>query len=139
MVAASVAQQRFQMLLVGAFALLVFVLAVVGTYGVTAYGVSDRNDARTSARGGAGPHQREPGVRVGAAGLLAHGRPTPCNPRYKRRARSPLATTSSDPPMSAATAIQSVAQPPVASTRNTAFTSSDATTFCFTIPSVRRE
>lgn len=42
MVAASVAQQRFQTLLVGAFGLLVFVLAVVGTYGVTAYGVGER-------------------------------------------------------------------------------------------------
>ncbi len=42
MMAASVAQQRFQMFLVGAFGLLVFVLAVLGTYGVTAYGVSER-------------------------------------------------------------------------------------------------
>ena len=42
MVAASVAQQRFQTLLVGAFGLLVFALAVLGTYGVTAYGVGER-------------------------------------------------------------------------------------------------
>jgi putative ABC transport system permease protein len=40
--ARSVAQQRFQTLLVGAFSLLVFVLAVVGTYGVASYGVSER-------------------------------------------------------------------------------------------------
>ncbi|MGH7720226.1 MAG: FtsX-like permease family protein, partial [Gemmatimonadaceae bacterium] len=40
----SVAQQRFQMLLVGAFSLLVFALAVIGTYGVTSYGVSERTN-----------------------------------------------------------------------------------------------
>ncbi len=44
MVSGSVAQQRFQMLLVGAFSLLMFVLAVLGTYGVTAYGVTERTD-----------------------------------------------------------------------------------------------
>jgi putative ABC transport system permease protein len=44
MVAGSVAQQRFQMLLVGAFSLLMFALAIVGTYGVTAYGVSERTN-----------------------------------------------------------------------------------------------
>jgi len=44
MVAGSVAQQRFQMLLIGAFSLLMFVLAIVGTYGVTAYGVSERTN-----------------------------------------------------------------------------------------------
>lgn len=38
----SVAQQRFLMLLVGSFSLLVFALAVVGTYGVVSYGVSER-------------------------------------------------------------------------------------------------
>jgi predicted permease len=38
----SVAQQRFQLLIVGAFSLLVFTLAVVGTYGVASYGVSER-------------------------------------------------------------------------------------------------
>lgn len=42
LVARSVAQQRFQMLLVSAFSLLVFVLAAIGTYGVTSYGVSER-------------------------------------------------------------------------------------------------
>jgi putative ABC transport system permease protein len=40
--ARSVAQQRFQTLLVGAFSLLVFVLALIGTYGVASYGVSER-------------------------------------------------------------------------------------------------
>jgi putative ABC transport system permease protein len=44
MVAASVAEQRFQVLLVGAFSLLMFALAVLGTYGVTAYSVSERTD-----------------------------------------------------------------------------------------------
>lgn len=39
----SVAQQRFQMLLVSAFSLLVFALAIVGTYGVASYGVSERS------------------------------------------------------------------------------------------------
>lgn len=42
LVATSVAQQRFQMLLVGAFSLLVFALAVIGTYGVASYGISER-------------------------------------------------------------------------------------------------
>lgn len=38
----SVAQQRFQMLIVGALSALVFALAVVGTYGVASYAVSER-------------------------------------------------------------------------------------------------
>jgi putative ABC transport system permease protein len=42
LLAQSVAQQRFQMLIVGTFSLLVFTLAVVGTYGVASYGVSER-------------------------------------------------------------------------------------------------
>ena len=43
LLAQSVAQQRFQMLLVTAFSLLVFVVAAVGTYGVASYGVSERS------------------------------------------------------------------------------------------------
>ena len=42
LVASSVAQQRFQMIVVTAFSLLVFALAVIGTYGVTSYSVSER-------------------------------------------------------------------------------------------------
>ena len=42
LVSGSVAQQRFQMLLVTSFSLLMLILAAVGTYGVTAYGVSER-------------------------------------------------------------------------------------------------
>jgi putative ABC transport system permease protein len=38
----SVAEQRFRMLLVAAFALLIFGLAVLGTYGVASYGVNER-------------------------------------------------------------------------------------------------
>ena len=38
----SVARQRFQTLLVGAFSLLVLILAVVGTYGVVSYTTSER-------------------------------------------------------------------------------------------------
>jgi putative ABC transport system permease protein len=38
----SVAQQRFQMLIVTSLSALVFALAVVGTYGVASYGVSER-------------------------------------------------------------------------------------------------
>jgi putative ABC transport system permease protein len=44
MVAGSVAQQRFQMLLIGAFSLLMFTLAILGTYGVAAYGASERTN-----------------------------------------------------------------------------------------------
>ena len=40
----SISQQRFQMLLVTAFSTLMFALAVIGTYGVTAYGVSERTN-----------------------------------------------------------------------------------------------
>jgi putative ABC transport system permease protein len=42
LLAQSVAPQRFQMLLVGTFSLLAFVLAIIGTYGVASYGVSER-------------------------------------------------------------------------------------------------
>lgn len=42
LVARSIAQQRFQTLLVGAFSLLVFALAIIGTYGVASFGVSQR-------------------------------------------------------------------------------------------------
>lgn len=41
-VATSIAQQRFHTLLVAAFSLLVFGLAVVGTYAVASYCVSER-------------------------------------------------------------------------------------------------
>lgn len=44
MVAGSVAQQRFQMLLIAAFSALMFALAIIGTYGVTAYGISERTN-----------------------------------------------------------------------------------------------
>jgi ABC-type antimicrobial peptide transport system permease subunit len=43
-VAGSVAQERFQMLLVASFSALMYVLAIVGTYGVTTYGVSERTN-----------------------------------------------------------------------------------------------
>lgn len=42
LVATSIAQQRFHMLLAGAFSLLIFVLAIIGTYSVASYGVSER-------------------------------------------------------------------------------------------------
>ncbi|MGQ0642391.1 MAG: ABC transporter permease [Gemmatimonadaceae bacterium] len=42
LVTSSVSQQRFQMLVVSAFALLIFALALIGTYGVASYGVSER-------------------------------------------------------------------------------------------------
>jgi putative ABC transport system permease protein len=44
LVAGSVATQRFQMLLVAAFSVLMLLLALVGTYGVTAYGVNERTN-----------------------------------------------------------------------------------------------
>jgi putative ABC transport system permease protein len=43
LLARSVAQQRFQMLLVSAFSMLVFALAIVGTYGVASYSVTERS------------------------------------------------------------------------------------------------
>jgi putative ABC transport system permease protein len=79
MVAASVAQQRFQMLLVGAFGLLVFVLAVVGTYGVTAYGVSERTHelgiraAIGATRGDLRRLVLREGVRLALAGIVTGG------------------------------------------------------------------
>jgi predicted permease len=42
LLAQSVAHQRFLMLLVATFSILVFVLAVIGTYGVVSHGVSER-------------------------------------------------------------------------------------------------
>jgi predicted lysophospholipase L1 biosynthesis ABC-type transport system permease subunit len=42
LLATSVAQQRFQMVLVAAFSLLIFVVAIIGTYGVTSYSVTER-------------------------------------------------------------------------------------------------
>ncbi|MGH7459983.1 MAG: FtsX-like permease family protein, partial [Longimicrobiales bacterium] len=44
LVTRSIAQQRFQTLLVSSFSLLVFILAVIGTYGVASYGVSQRTN-----------------------------------------------------------------------------------------------
>jgi putative ABC transport system permease protein len=44
MLAESVAQQRFQLLVIGTISLLMFALAVIGTYGVSAYGVSERTN-----------------------------------------------------------------------------------------------
>jgi putative ABC transport system permease protein len=43
-VSGSVAQQRFQVCLISAFSFLMFALAVVGIYGVTAYAVSERTN-----------------------------------------------------------------------------------------------
>jgi putative ABC transport system permease protein len=43
-VSSSIAHQRFQMLIVSAFSGLMLLLAVIGTYGVTAYGVSERTN-----------------------------------------------------------------------------------------------
>jgi putative ABC transport system permease protein len=79
MLAGSVAQQRFQMLLVGTFSLLMFVLAVVGTYGVTAYGVSERTSELgiRAALGATGSDIRRLVLREGAqlalAGIIVGG------------------------------------------------------------------
>ena len=72
----SVAQQRFQMLLVSAFSVLMLVLAVVGTYGVTAYGVSERTN-ELGIRSALGATSRDirrlvmgEGIRLAAIGVL---------------------------------------------------------------------
>ena len=54
--AGSIAPQRFQMVLVTAFSMLLLTLAVVGTYGVSAYGVNERmNELGIRAAVGASP------------------------------------------------------------------------------------
>jgi len=83
-VSSSVAHQRFQMLLVSAFSALMLALAVVGTYGVTAYGVSERtNELGIRAALGAtsgdirrlvvgeGIRLAVTGILIGAAGAVA--------------------------------------------------------------------
>ena len=75
-VAASVAHQRFQMLLVSGFSALMLMLAVVGTYGVTAYGVSARmSELGIRAALGASAHDIRrlvigEGLRLAAIGIL---------------------------------------------------------------------
>ena len=78
-VAGSIAQQRFQMLLVTAFSFLMFALAVIGAYGVTAYGVSERtNELGIRAALGASSDDVRPlvlgeGARLAVIGILIGG------------------------------------------------------------------
>lgn len=76
LVADSVAQQRFQALLIGSFALLMCALAVLGTYGVTAYGVSERTNelgvraALGATRGNLRALVMREGTRLALAGIV---------------------------------------------------------------------
>jgi putative ABC transport system permease protein len=78
-VADSVGHQRFQMLLVSAFSALMLVLAVVGTYGVTAYGVTERTNElgiRTALGATANDLRRlvlGEGIRLAVLGILIGG------------------------------------------------------------------
>ena len=79
LLAQSVAQQRFQMLLVTSFSLLVFVVAAVGTYGVASYGVSERSGElgiRLALGATAGDVRRlvlREGARLALVGILIGG------------------------------------------------------------------
>jgi putative ABC transport system permease protein len=75
----SVAEQRFRMLLVGAFSLLIFGLAVIGTYGVASYGVSERTSelgiriALGASRGDIRDLILYQGLRLALAGIIVGG------------------------------------------------------------------
>ncbi len=77
MLAQLVAQRRFSMALVGAFALLALVLALIGAYGVTAYLVSQRTkETGVRLALGAEPSRVSKlvvgeGMRVAATGVVA--------------------------------------------------------------------
>jgi putative ABC transport system permease protein len=79
LLASSVAPQRFQMLLIGTFSLLAFVLAIIGTYGVASYGVSERAGELgiRMALGATGEDIRSlvlrEGARVALLGIVAGG------------------------------------------------------------------
>lgn len=79
LVAGSIGQQRFQLVTVTAFSLLMLVLAVVGTYGVTAYGVSERTN-ELGIRAALGASRADirrlvlgEGIRLGFLGILLGG------------------------------------------------------------------
>jgi len=75
----SVAEQRFRMLLASAFSLLIFGLAVIGTYGVASYGVSERTSelgirmALGASRGDIRNLILHQGVRLALTGILVGG------------------------------------------------------------------
>ena len=96
---------------------------------------ADRDGRAVRARRAGGPGGDR---RVHRPALLQQPQGLTRRRRYSRSRRSALAMTSSDAPMSAATAIHSVAAPVIAITRNAAFSTSENAMFARMLRAVAR-